>query len=222
MSAKRRRTARDTRRRKLGQNFLADRREVQRIIEAADVRSDELIVEVGAGRGALTLPLARAGARVISVETDPTWVERLQEGLSSAGLDDRVEVRHGDLQSIRFPDDAYRVISNPPFGLSTALFCQLFDDPGSGPWRADLLLQHEVARKRAASPPTSLRSAAWAPWWEFELGHTVPARAFRPIPRVDAALLTVRRRDPAVLPEWLGPQMRQLLRPGWHPPGAGS
>lgn len=216
MAAKRRRTPRDTRRRELGQNFLADRREIHRIIEAVQVKPGELVVEIGAGRGALTIPLARTGTRVIALEVDPVWAARLRERV--IGLDLEVEVHHEDLRSMRFPAEPYRVISNPPFGLTTSLCDKLFDDPANGPWRADLLLQYEVARKRATTPPTSLRSAAWAPWWEFELGHTVRAKAFRPVPSVDAALLSVRRRDPAVLPTWLAPQLRDLLRSGWHPP----
>jgi 23S rRNA (adenine-N6)-dimethyltransferase len=102
--------------------------------------------------------------------------------------------------------------------LTTALFARLFDNPAAGPLRADLLIQYEVARKRAATPPTTLRSASWAPWWTFQLGPVVPRTAFRPVPRVDAALLVVRRRYPPVLPEWLAPQLRELLRPAWNPP----
>lgn len=113
------------------------------------------------------------------------------------------------------PSETYRVVSNPPFGLTTALFSSLFDNPAEGPSRADLVIQLEVARKRAAVPPTTLRTAAWAPWWTFQLGPVVPRSAFRPVPRVDAALLTARRRDDAVLPEWLAPLLRELLRPGW-------
>lgn len=218
MSAKRRRTRRDARRRSLGQNFLTDRTEINRIIRTVDPQPDELIVEVGAGRGALTIPLARTGAHVIAVERDAAWASRLRERVRQARLVDHVEIVCGDFRTTKWPVDPHRVVANPPFGLTTALFERLFDIPEDGPGRADLLVQLEVARKRSAAPPTSLRSAAWAPWWIFELGPVVPRTAFRPVPRVDAAVLTVRRRDPAVLPEWLAPQLRKLLRPGWRPP----
>jgi 23S rRNA (adenine-N6)-dimethyltransferase len=104
--------------------------------------------------------------------------------------------------------------------LTTALFARLFDNPAVGPLRADLLVQYEVARKRAATPPTTLRSAAWAPWWTFQFGPVVPRKAFRPVPRVDAALLVVRRRYPPILPEWMAPQLREVLRPAWKPPSS--
>lgn len=218
MSAKRRRTKRDIRRRSLGQNFLADRAEVRKLIAAFDVQPNGLIVDVGAGRGALTLPLAEAGARVIAVESDPVWVRELEGRVTNVGLGDQVEIVRGDFRDVGWPSEAFRVVSSPPFGLTTALFSTLFDNPAEGPARADLVIQAEVARKRAATPPTTLRSAAWAPWWTFQLGQVVPRSAFRPVPRVDAALITARRREPAVLPEWLAPQLRELLRPGWVPP----
>lgn len=216
MSAKR--TSRDTRRRTFGQNFLVDRHEIRRLINAVGPKPGDLVVEIGPGRGALTVPLARRGCRVIAIEADPVWANQLRLQLARMGLGDLVEVMHADFRSVELPEAPFQVVSSPPFGLTTVLFEHLFDRPAVGPWRADLLIQYEVARKRAAAPPTSLRSGAWAPWWQFELGHVVPSAAFRPAPRVDAALLTIRRRDPPLLPEWLAPRLRELLRPGWHPP----
>ncbi len=110
------------------------------------------------------------------------------------------------------------MVSNPPFSLTTVLLSRMLDDPQRGPFRADLLLQREVAVKRAVEPPTSLRSAAWAPWWTFELGETVERHAFRPVPRVDAAWLVVRKREPPVLPAWLSSNFSALLRTVWTPP----
>lgn len=216
MSVKQRRTARDARRRTHGQNFLVDGREIKRLIGAIHIEADQLVVEVGPGRGALTIALAHKGARVIAVEADSVWAGQLQDRVDETGLADRVKVVLGDFRSFQLPKPDFRVVSSPPFGLTTRLFEFLFDRPTSGPWRADLLIQSEVAVKRAANPPRTLRSAAWAPWWAFELGPTVPARAFRPVPPVDATVLTARRREPGLMPGWLAPQLRELLRPGWH------
>lgn len=218
MSAGRRRTRRDARRRSLSQNFLVDRTEIDRLVAAAQVQRGELIVEVGAGTGALTVPLAQAGARVLAIEPDPAWTRQLRQNLRDTDLADRVKVIRGDLRSMMLPREPYRVVSSPPFGLTTALFARIFDYPARGPTRADLLVQREVALKRSAEPPTTLRSAAWAPWWSFEMWPIVPARAFRPVPKVDAALLTVRRREPEILPQWMAPSFRELLRSGWNPP----
>lgn len=76
----------------------------------------------------------------------------------------------------------------------------LLDDPTLPLSRADLIVQDEVATKRATVPPSTLLSTVWAPWWDDQPGRRVPGRAFRPVPRVDAAVLIVRRREYALLP----------------------
>lgn len=138
--------------------------------------------------------------------------------MRAAVRDGRVRIVEADFRNVTLPGEPYRVVSSPPFGLTTAVLSHLFDRPSRGPWRADLLLQFEVAHKRSTAPPITLRSAAWAPWWEFRLGPEVSRTAFRPIPKVDAAVLIAERRDPAILPDWLAPGLRELLRPGWDPP----
>ena len=214
MSA-RSRSDRDRRRRELGQNFLADRSVVERLVANASVGPNDLVVDLGAGDGALTLPLLRTGATVWAVERDPDWAERLRRRVRAGGAADRCRIIETDIGRFRPPRVPYRVIANPPFGATTAILAALLDRPERGPWRADLVVQREVAEKHSTLPPATLRTAAWSPWWDFRLGEVVGRDAFRPRPSVDAAVLTVVRRDPSVLPVHLAPRLRELLRPGW-------
>ena len=212
MSERHARSARDRRRRELGQNVLADTGIVERFIGGLDLVPGELVVDVGAGTGALTVPLARTGVEVWAVEADPVWAQRLA---ATVAADDRVRVIRADLRALRLPRRPFRVVANPPFGLTTALLALLLDDPARGPARADLVLQREVARKHAATPPRALHTAAWAPWWEFDLGTAIDREAFRPRPSVDAQVLSIRRRSQPILPLHLAPRMREALRPYW-------
>jgi 23S rRNA (adenine-N6)-dimethyltransferase len=218
----RRQRAADRRRRTLGQNLLADPSVVERLLARLDLTDDELVVEFGPGRGALTLPLARHGVRVLAVERDRRFVAALQQQLELERLAHRVQLRRGDLREIPLPHGPYRVVANPPFGLTTTLLSRLLDDPERGPVRADLLLQDEVARKHAAEPPVALRTAAWTPWWRFQLGERVPREAFRPVPATDARWLTVHRRVPAILPSRLARGFGETLRPAWEHAPDGS
>lgn len=151
--------------------------------------------------------MAYRTARVVAVELDPVWADRLRAAVARAGVSGRVQVVSGDLRRAPLPSETYRVIANPPFGLTTAVLTRLLDDPRRGPWRADLPVQAGLARKRSQVPPTTLRSAAWAPWWIIEKGPGVPP----PPPSVQ-------------YPEWMrrfswsGGGNRRFFPNGWHPP----
>jgi len=206
-----RRTPRDLRRRRLGQNFLGPEL-ARRIIAEADFRADQLVVEIGAGLGALTVPLAERNTEVIAVELDPAWARQLRQRLQ--GLD-RARVVEADFRSVPLPARPFRVLGALPFGLTTDILHRLFDDPRVPLERADLILQWEVARKRAAVPPATLLSATWAPWWEFRLGRRIPAAEFRPVPRVDAGVLVATRRAPPLLPARAADAYARFVRAHW-------
>jgi len=206
-------TARGDRRRRLGQNFLRPEL-AERLVAGADFRPGELVVEIGAGRGALTGALARRGVRLLAVEVDPALAEGLRArfGRAAGG---RVRVVRGDFLALPLPGQPFRVIGSLPFGRTTDILRRLLDDPRGPLERADLVVQWEVACKRAALPPATLLSATWAPWWEFRLGPRIPAAAFRPVPGVAAGVVSVLRRSPPLLPPAMAPAYARFVRARW-------
>ncbi|MGO9340893.1 MAG: rRNA adenine N(6)-methyltransferase family protein [Acidimicrobiales bacterium] len=211
--AARRRTDRDERRRRLGQNFLLPWR-AEQLVRDADLRSGELVVEIGAGSGALTLALAHAGAEVIAVEVDPVWSDRLRD-LARRRTAGRIRVVEADFMAWPLPTRPFRVVGCIPFGETTAILRRLLDDPATSMERADLVVQYEVARKRAAVPPTTLLSTTWAPWWVLQHGERMPGAHFRPVPRVDGGILVVTRRVPPLLPIHMAAPYARFLREQW-------
>jgi 23S rRNA (adenine-N6)-dimethyltransferase len=209
------RTQRDERRRSLGQNFLRPERADQ-LVESAGFTAGDLVVEIGAGRGAITHALARRGVQVIALEKDPHWADSLRREVERRGVDGAVRVVRCDALDYRLPRRAYRVIGSLPFGATTAILRHLLDDPGSSLVRADLIVQWEVARKRAVVPPSTLLSTTWAPWWSFEVVRGLPAAAFRPVPSIDAAVLRVIRRDPPLLPLRMAGAYASFVRRYWQ------
>jgi 23S rRNA (adenine-N6)-dimethyltransferase len=176
--------ARAHRRRSLGQNF----RVVARLLAPFTSRSAP-IVELGAGSGAVTHGLLARGHRVTAVELDPSWVRVLRRRVG-----DLADVIEGDMLRVAFPAAPYDVVSTAVRDLGRGMR-GLLAEPG---WSvASLLLQWEVARKRASG---TLLTARWWPWFELELCARVPARAFRPVPSVDGGILVLRRRpEPLVV-----------------------
>ena len=208
------RTPRDERRRRLGQNFLVDAAVAQRLVAHARLAPGELIVEIGPGNGVLTQVVATHPVDVVCVEADSLWASRLRREARERGWR-HVRVVEADVLRWRLPTRPFRVLANLPFGSTTAILHRLLDDPGLALRRADLVVQWEVARKRARRPPTTLLSASWAPWWEFRCGERIAAASFRPRPAVDAGVLSVTRRDPALLPDAMAKDYERFVRDHW-------
>jgi 23S rRNA (adenine-N6)-dimethyltransferase len=209
------RTQRDERRRSLGQNFLRPDL-ADELVAGAALAAGDHVVEIGAGRGALTFALARRGVRVVALEKDPRWAASLRREVVRRGLDDGVSVLCCDALDYRVPRRPFRVIGSLPFGSTTAILRHLLDNPATSLVRADLIVQWEVARKRAVMPPSTLLSTTWAPWWSFDIGRRIPATAFRPVPSVDAAVLCVTRRAPAILPPQMAGPYASFVRRQWQ------
>jgi 23S rRNA (adenine-N6)-dimethyltransferase len=150
----------------------------ERVVSAAGVRPGELVLDIGAGEGALTEHLVRAGARVVAVELSSRRVGVLRERFPD------ITVLHADATSIRLPGRPFRVVANPPYGISSSLLRTLLA-PGSRLVAADLVLQRAVVRRYASGATRGFSLTA---------GLTLPRRAFLPPPRVDSAVLVVRRR----------------------------
>jgi 23S rRNA (adenine-N6)-dimethyltransferase len=199
------RAARPPRPAPAGQHFLG-RRTATDLVRRARIRAGDLVVELGAGRGILTREIAERAARVLAVELDARLARRLRLRFADVP---NVEIVHADALRIAFPDRPFRAVGNVPFGIANALLRRLVDEREL--LRADLVVQEGVARKRAATPPRSLRTLSWAPWWRFERGQRIPAHLFRPEPRCDAAVLIATRRSvPLVADEERSSYLRLL------------
>jgi 23S rRNA (adenine-N6)-dimethyltransferase len=166
------------------------------IVADADVRPNELVLDIGAGNGRLTQELARTGARVLAIELDPDDAATLRRRFASS---DNITVVEGDALGAPLPRESFRVVANLPFGRTTAILRKLLDDPLVPLSRADVIVEWDVARKRAACWPSTLLGVCWAAWYELLVVRRVPRTCFEPPPSVDAAVLRVTpRRRPLV------------------------
>jgi len=162
------------------------------------VETTDLVVELGAGTGRLTVPLAQQAGEVRAIELDPRLVERLRRRFHAQPT---ISVVEGDVLRVHLPHEEFRVVANIPFGRTGAIFRRLFDDPRIPLARADLIVEWGVAVKRTTCWPSTMLNVTRGAVYEFVLVRRLPARCFEPAPHVDAALLSVRRRPAPLVPE---------------------
>jgi 23S rRNA (adenine-N6)-dimethyltransferase len=157
-----------------------------RIVDAAHIRPEELVLDLGAGTGALTQPLLRAGARVIAVELHPGRAATLRKRFAA----DEVRVVEADLLRVRLPREPYRVVANPPYAVSAAMLRRLLA-PGTRLVAADLALPRWMVARYAGGRGSD--AGRWGRTYVADRGLRLPRHAFQPPPPGDWTMLTLRR-----------------------------
>ncbi len=176
----------------LGQNFITDKRVIERIVSEAGITPDDEVLEIGPGLGALTFALARKAARVVAVEKDARLAERLRALLPEWP---NVELICGDALDVDFgalyKGRRLKVAANLPYSVSSPILVRLL--------RARelfstlvLMLQLEVG-ERISSPPGGKEygslSVLIQTYFDVKLLFRVPPSSFWPAPKVDSVVL---------------------------------
>lgn len=173
------------RRRRWGWHQL-DPEVAQRLVADAGLPRRALVLDVGAGLGAITRPLVDAGHRVIAVEAHAGRAAALRDR-----FDGTVTVVRADAADLRLPRRPFHVVANPPFAITSALLRRLLH-PGSRLVSAQLVLDERAVRRWTG--PGAPGAGSWADRFALYAGRPIPRRSFAPAPAVGSRVLVVRRR----------------------------
>ncbi|MDD5603408.1 MAG: 16S rRNA (adenine(1518)-N(6)/adenine(1519)-N(6))-dimethyltransferase RsmA [Eubacteriales bacterium] len=200
----------------LGQHFLADGIVVGKIAEAAMLTKDDLVIEIGPGRGAVTAELCRRAGRVAAVEIDRHLAAELEAALSFYGnfsminadilktdIRELIEAEKAKAPEIKAP--VVKIVSNLPYYITTPIIMKILEassPEGPEPAMLILMMQKEVAVRIAASPggkDYGVLSVAARYYTVPEVLFTVPPSSFIPVPGVESAVIrmTLNRTPPA-------------------------
>lgn len=182
---------------RLGQNFLADPNLLDAIVRDAGLSADDVVLEVGAGEGVLSERLAAVAAHLHCVEID----RRLEPALAALAARPNVSLHWGDAMRIDLAALApapTALVANLPYAVATPLILRTIEQlPSLRTWT--VMVQREIADRLRATPggriygsPSVLVQLAC----EVELLRNVDPAVFRPRPRVDSAILRLRRTGP--------------------------
>jgi 16S rRNA (adenine1518-N6/adenine1519-N6)-dimethyltransferase len=184
----------------LGQNFLRDKKILDKIIEAANLKADDFILEVGPGQGVLTEELAKHTEKVVAIELDNNLIKPLKKRF--AGIKN-VEIIHADILKINLKSQIsnlayqqaglknYKVIANIPYYITSKII-RLFLESEIPPVEMILMVQKEVAERIVATPgQMSILAISVQYYAESELLFAVSRNSFDPMPEVDSAVIKI-------------------------------
>jgi 16S rRNA (adenine1518-N6/adenine1519-N6)-dimethyltransferase len=175
----------------LGQHFLRDRNILTAIADAAEVGPDDVVVEVGPGRGSLTQILAERARRVVAVELDDALVVSLRESMPA-----NVEVLHADARGVSPAEliggcGPYKMLGNLPYYAALPIL-RSFLESDCRPTHAAILVQLEVARNLCAAPgDMSLAALGVQLFGKPRVARRVPPGAFNPPPKIMSAVVAI-------------------------------
>ncbi|MFZ2769524.1 MAG: 16S rRNA (adenine(1518)-N(6)/adenine(1519)-N(6))-dimethyltransferase RsmA [Minisyncoccia bacterium] len=180
----------------LGQNFLTSEGAVDSILDAGDVLGEDIILEIGPGKGVLTKKLLEFGGKVLAVEKDDELFEVLKEKFKKELKNKKLTLIHEDILDFDPKDfglapNGYKLIANIPYNL-TGQIIRKFLESKIQPERMVLMVQREVAQRIVAKDgKESILSISVKAYGEPKYVQTVKAGSFFPIPNVDSAILLI-------------------------------
>lgn len=180
----------------LGQHWLTNQAVLEKMIAAAQLRPEDIVIEVGPGTGNLTKRLLAAASRVIAVEKDGRLIKALQQTFAPEIASGKLLLIPGDIlehspKTLGLGGQSYKVVANLPYYL-TGQFLRQFLGADPQPEQLVLLLQKEVVERIvAARQKESLLSLSIKVFGTPHYFATVKAGSFSPVPKIDSAILVI-------------------------------
>jgi 16S rRNA (adenine1518-N6/adenine1519-N6)-dimethyltransferase len=185
----------------LGQNFMHDPNTVRRIVRTAQLRPDDVVVEVGPGLGSLTLGLLPAAAHVHAVEVDPVLANRLAVTVAEKAPSEKARLTVLQADALGVTRDAFvppptALVANLPYNVAVPVVLHLLAELPTV-HHGLVLVQQEVADRLTAGPGSKVYGVpsvklAW--YASARLAGRVPANVFWPVPNVESGLVAFTRR----------------------------
>ena len=178
----------------LGQNFLKSKQIIDKIVETADLKPKDIVLEVGPGKGILTEKLLKKSKKVIAIEKDHRLIEFLQEKFKQEIENNHLTLIYNDILEIdpkTLIKTPYKIVANIPYYI-TGQFLRKFLSSNFQPTKIVVMLQKEVAKRITTSDKKeSILSLSVKTYGKPKYITTVKAINFSPVPKVDSAILSI-------------------------------
>lgn len=175
----------------LGQHLMHNKKLINEIVEIANVTRHDLVLEFGAGKGALTSVLSKKARGILAIEYEGKFVSLLKEKFAETG---NVKIIHHDILQIQLPKEPFIVVSNIPYSITTPIMKMLLNHPISGFQRGAIVMEKGAAKRFTSQFVKDPYIIAWRMWFDIRYVKEISKKNFSPQPKVDSALITIKRK----------------------------
>jgi 23S rRNA (adenine-N6)-dimethyltransferase len=199
------------RRRLYSQNFLYNRSLVTKLLCLSSIGKNDLVLEIGPGKGIITEQLLYSAHQVEVVEIDKEWCTFLQRKFQNVR---NFTLHHKDFLDYKLPAVPYKVFANIPFSIEGKIIRKLIDAENP-PNDCYLVMMKELAYRLSAFQKENLFSLLHKPWFEFSILYHFKPTDFTPLPDVHSVMLRFKKREKPLVGEMYKQQYQEFIKRGF-------
>lgn len=175
----------------LSQNFLHSRKLVKKLILDSSIGKNDLVIEIGTGKGIITQQLIQRAKNVISIELDTNWYNYLQDKFKDIP---NLKLYNADFLNFPLPNTQYKVFANIPFSIEGKIIRKLIDAKNP-PEDCFLIMMKELVYRLVAPYKENQFSISHKPWFELSVEYNFSKKDFTPFSNVNVAMLRFKKRE---------------------------
>ncbi|RJQ25314.1 23S ribosomal RNA methyltransferase Erm [Candidatus Parcubacteria bacterium] len=200
------------RRKLFSQNFLYKRKLVKKLVLKSSIGKNDLVLEIGPGKGIITQKLINQAKQVIAVEIDGYWYKYLQNKFINVK---NINLYKADILDFQLPSSPYKVFANIPFSIEGKIIRKLIGSYNP-PEDCYLVMMKELAYRLCAPYKENMFSVMHKPWFDFSIYHHFERTDFVPVPSVDVVILRFKKQDNPLISRKERKDYQDLVRLGFN------
>lgn len=180
-----------------GQHLIHNKKLIKEIVDQAKVSAQDLVLDLGAGKGALTSILSERAGKVIAVEYDKKFVDILVQKFDHCA---NTKVICEDILNIHLPKEPFIVVANIPYAITTPIMKKLLNSPASHFQKGVIVMEKGAAKRFASRIVKDPYVMVWRMWFDIRYVKGISRKNFAPPPGVDSALISIKRKEKPIVP----------------------
>lgn len=177
--------------------LLHNKKLLNEIVELANIITKDTVLELGAGKGALTTILNQSAGKVLAIENDIKFIDILKRKTAQK---QNTNIIHQNIMKIQLPKEKFVVVSNIPYSITTPIMKMLLNNPSNGFQRGVILMEKGAAKRFTSRSVKNAYVLAWRMWFDIRYVKEVSRDYFSPPPKVDSAIIKITRKKEPVIP----------------------